>query len=86
MGLLDDRISFLMFLSISESAMIKPSEFEIAFLASAEKSGDSRPFVNAVSIPSKERFLIKSEERGSENGVPKKEETILVLAKMGSSI
>ena len=75
-----------MFLSISESAMTKPSEFVIAFFASAEKSGVFKPFVNAVSIPSKDSFWIKSEERGSENGVPKKEETILVLAKMGSSV
>ena len=75
-----------MFISISESAMTKPSEFAIAFFARAEKSGVPRPFVNAVSIPSKDIFLIKSDERGFENGVLKKEETILVLAKMGSSI
>lgn len=75
-----------MFLSISESAMTRPSEFAIAFFARAEKSGVSKPFVNAVSIPSKDSFWIKSVERDSENGVSKKEETILVLAKMGSSV
>jgi hypothetical protein len=78
-------MSFLMVLSTSESEITKPSEFAIAFLARAEKSGVSRPFVDSVSKPSKDSFFIKSDDRGSVNGVLKKDETIFVLAKMGSS-
>ena len=86
MGLLEDKISFFTLLSMSVSAIIKPSELAIAFFARAEKLGVFKSFVNSPSRPSKANFLIRLEERGSSNGVLKIEETTLVLAKIGSSV